>query len=227
MHFYIPIINFPIYGIIVLSSIFIGIAYASIMMVRSGAGKQSVLYTSMLSFVSIITCSLTLSITLYQDPEQIGFIAAGGAAGLLIGVLLSVFINQDHEKDTIVAWVLSAPLMYGLSKIGCHFAGCCYGIPYDGMFSVTYELHGHRSFFPIQITEAFVFVIIFLIGIILVRISDKKMRTARVVIVLSAIAKIGLDFLRATHIGGEIISINQIMIAILTVAALVLSFLWG
>ena len=226
MRFYVPVIDLPLYGIIVLTSILIGIVVAAVMMIRSGAKKETVLYTSMLAFVSIIICSFGLSTILYQDIRKVGFVAAGGAVGLLIGVLISVLINHDHEKDTIVAWILVAPLMYGLSKIACHFAGCCYGIPYNGIFSVTYETKEHISYFPVQLSETVIFLLIFFIGLIMYRKVSKKMEAARVVLILSAIAKIGMDFLRDAHV-GEVISANQIMIAIIAGAAFILSFLWG
>ena len=33
---------------------------------------------------------------------------------------------------------VTLPLIYGLAKIACFIVGCCHGIPYDGLFSVTY-----------------------------------------------------------------------------------------
>ena len=56
--------------------------------------------------------------------------------------------------------------MYAVGKIGCFFAGCCYGIEYNGFLNVTYNYSAIApkgiSLFPIQLLESIVFLIIFL-----------------------------------------------------------------
>ncbi|MDD3168116.1 MAG: hypothetical protein PHC91_01455 [Eubacteriales bacterium] len=47
------------------------------------------------------------------------------------------------------------------SKLGCFFAGCCHGNPYDGFFTVVYTENSHAllqtvPLFPIQLVEALV-----------------------------------------------------------------------
>lgn len=57
--------------------------------------------------------------------------------------------------------LISAYTYMIFSKLGCFFAGCCHGNPYDGFFSVTYPVGSHAflqniSLFPIQLVEAMV-----------------------------------------------------------------------
>ena len=47
------------------------------------------------------------------------------------------------NKTFIKGAIISLPLIYSISKLACFFAGCCFGLPYDGLFSVTYTSRGN------------------------------------------------------------------------------------
>ena len=54
----------------------------------------------------------------------------------------------------------AAPLAHGISRVGCYLAGCCWGLPSDGPFAVTYPDHapiapGGVPVHPVQLYEAF------------------------------------------------------------------------
>ena len=66
------------------------------------------------------------------------------------------------NKKIIKYSILSLPLVYGLSKVACAVAGCCGGIPYEGLFKVKYISVQNIWQFPVQITETIVFIIIFI-----------------------------------------------------------------
>lgn len=212
----IPELKYSIYSPIVLLSIIIGIIMASLLMKKAGVTAKSIFYTDMLVFVFIIVCSFMMSIALTGDIRRISFVAAGGAAGLILGATLSIFIISEKVIDTAIAWVLATPLMYGLSKIACFLTGCCHGIRYKGAFNVIYVTKGHDSYFPIQLLESIVFVIIFIIGLILyLKLEDKRLLVARLVVILSAIAKIGLEYLRFNHAER---GVSGYQVAIFTIA---------
>ncbi len=124
---------------------------------------------------------------------------------------------------------LVLPLMYSISKIGCHFAGCCAGIPYNGWVTVEYvksDVTGDNTpeLFPIQLTETVVFACIFILGAILFKLHVKDASFG--VFVLSDAAKFLLDFLRESHI-GIILSFTQVLCALLLVCICVVYVLKG
>ncbi len=218
----IPEFKYSLYSPIVLLSIIIGIIMASLLMKKAGVIGKSIFYTDILVFVFIIVCSFMMSIALTGDIRRISFVAAGGAAGLILGATLSIFIISEKVIDTAAAWVLVTPLMYGLSKIACFVSGCCYGIRYRGPFNVIYVAKGHDSYFPIQLLESIVFVVIFIIGLILyLKLADKRLLVARLVVILSAITKIGLEYLRFNH-AERGVSGYQVIIFIIACAAYLL-----
>ena len=218
----IPEFKYSLYSPIVLLSIIIGIIMASLLMKKAGVTGKSIFYTDILVFVFIIVCSFMMSIALTGDIRRISFVAAGGAAGLILGTTLSIFIISEKVIDTAAAWVLVTPLMYGLSKIACFVSGCCYGIRYRGPFNVIYVAKGNDSFFPIQLLESIFFVIIFFIGLLLyLKLADKRLLVARLVVILSAITKIGLEYLRFNH-AERGVSGYQVIIFIIACAAYLL-----
>ncbi|MBO4510103.1 MAG: prolipoprotein diacylglyceryl transferase [Lachnospiraceae bacterium] len=208
------------YGIIIVSSILIGCFAAACLMKYSGARKETIFYTVVINIVMILAFSLMLSVLLTGSILKMGFVAVGGAAGLLFGITFSAILHKDHSRECFSAWIISAPLMYGLSKIACHLTGCCKGIEYKGLINVRYKKLTGGPFFPAQITETVVFILIFLIGLILYLRMKDKLKAAVVVMVISAAAKFGLDYLRYTHV-GVIISDNQIMIICLSVITII------
>lgn len=219
---YISVLNFNFYAPIVILSIIIGLIVASLLCRRAGASKQTVIYTAILTFVMILVVSAMMSFVLSGSIRKIGFVGAGGALGLILGVVISGFIHNDHVKESIAAWVVTAPLMYGLSKIACHITGCCNGIPYHGALCVTYEVHDGASYFPVQLLETVVFLLIFAVGLVLF-LKARNISLYNVVstvLVLSCIAKVSIEFLRESHI-GKIISGYQVIVISITVVFLV------
>lgn len=219
---YIPELKYTFYAPIVLASIMLGMAAAAILMRRAGVKKQTVLYTSLLTFVSIIIVSFATSVVLSGDIRRIGFVGAGGALGLLIGAVASALIHGDHVSESLSAWVVSAPLMYGLSKIACHITGCCKGVPHSGTFRVIYERYDGQSFFPVQLTETISFLAIFIIGLILYAKMKNKLNAAIITLVLSGVFKIGLEFLRDSHLGKVVTGYQILVLAITCVGAIAL-----
>ena len=221
---FIPELKYTFYGPIVMLSIIIGIIVACVMMKKAGVRKETVIYTVLLTFVSIIICSFIISVNLSGSIRKVGFVGAGGALGLLIGAFASAFIIRDHIEESIAAWIVVSPLMYGLSKTACHIAGCCNGIPYNGVFCVSYGARGGQSFFPVQLTETFVFLVIFAIGLMLYKRMEKPLNAGMIVLLASAFAKVGLEFLRESHMGSIITGYQILVLAIAFAGCVVMRF---
>ncbi len=202
--------SFPVYSIIVIASILTGVILASIIMYRAGLKRTTIIYTALLTFVCILICGLSFSMITSGGRSSIGFTGAGGAIGLLVGSFASLMIHRDHEIETICSWIVTAPLMYGLSKTACHVVGCCHGIRYSHVGYIVYTKEGIPRF-PVQITETAVFILIFIIGIVLLFNLKKIIFSAIVVEILCIIAKFGADYLRESHYeSAHLFSQNQI-----------------
>ena len=103
-----------------------------------------------------------------------GFVFYGGLIGGVIG--LFVYCRQFKRPLSAIfdIYAVVLPLGHAFGRVGCFFAGCCYGMPYDGVFSYTYFVEGMlfdgagkdalygRSLFPVQLFEAAFLFLIFL-----------------------------------------------------------------
>ena len=205
-------INFPIYGTIIILSVIIGMIYIYYAMRKDNFNDKRIIYY----FIMFIVFSVIFGkfFTVVTNPEKNNFLTAGlSAYGGLVGVILAAVIFDKiipTNKKIIKYSIISLPLIYGLTKIACSIIGCCHGIPYDGIFAVTYENKLNIPVFPIQIVETITFLIIFFIC--------HKLRNNKyiiyIVIGLGCIFKFLLDFLRYDHVASNI-TVNQIFSLVL------------
>lgn len=83
-------------------------------------------------------------------------------------------------------------LFYSILKIGCFCAGCCYGIPYNGIGHITLN---NNNILPLQIIESIYNMILFACIIILQKNNDDN-RIICKGILLFEIGKFAFAFLR-------------------------------
>lgn len=129
-----------------------------------------------------------------------GFVFYGG----FIGGVLMIYIYCKQYKCSIgsmfEAIIPAMPLVHALGRVGCFFAGCCYGIPYDGIGSIIFTQsigapHG-IPLFPTQLVEAGLNLIICLV---LLRAFFKKMNASKMMVlyvILYSMMRFGIEFLR-------------------------------
>lgn len=145
---------------------------------------------------------------------KVGLSSYGAVIGIII--LLFLFSKQYKKsfKNLIYILLPSIPLMYGIGKIGCFLAGCCYGIEYNGPLSVSYNYSYSApkgiSLFPIQLLESIIFIAIFIYTYN--KIIKRKPNNIIVgqTFVICGVSKFSLDYLRMSHM-GKLFSINQLV----------------
>ena len=199
--------NFPIYGIIIIISILFGMLYIFFSLKKDKYKNNNVfLYFFMYIIFSIVFGKMFTMIT-SSNIENIltaGLSSYGGFVGCIVASIIFERILPTNNK-IIKYTIISLPLVYSLSKIACFISGCCYGIPYRGIFNVTYTSGLNIKLFPVQIVETIAFFIIFLI-------CNKykyKKNIIYITIIICSISKFLLDFFRYEHI-YKIITVNQI-----------------
>ena len=207
----IPKINFPFYGIIIVLSVFIGMAYIYFNLRKDGYHNKQVLYY----FIMYISFAFVFGkmYTIYAYGEGNLLTAGLSAYGGLIGVVIASIVFEKilpSDGNIIKYTILSLPLVYGLTKIACSIVGCCGGIPYDGIFKVKYINSLNIWQFPIQIVEVVVFLIVFFIC----NCFKKRKNIHYIVLIVVSVFKFLLDFLRYDHI-SILITKNQIFSIIL------------
>lgn len=207
----------PVYGIMILLSLVIGLLYILISLKKEGIRNKNVYLFILLYLIFTMMFGLKISISQNAENHYIikgGLYSYGGAIGVILAAVIFEKILPTNNKIVKYA-IISLPLTYAISKLGCFHAGCCYGIPYDGPLSVTYIDKMQFSVFPVQMLETIVFFMIFVICNYL----KKSKNAIYITIILSALAKFLLDYLRYEHI-GKTFTINQGYSIILIVVAI-------
>ncbi len=93
----------------------------------------------------------------YHKPSKlsINFSSGNSIVGSLIGVTILIYIISRFNKKILEKTDFVIPsflVLQFIGKIGCSFAGCCYGFAFSGCCSIM-NIHNTNTF-PIQIFEA-------------------------------------------------------------------------
>ncbi len=143
-----------------------------------------------------------------------GFVFYGGLLGGALGVYI---YGKQFKLNSIKYFDLCAtvlPLGHAIGRIGCFLSGCCYGIKYDGPFSHIYYNSANLftplnvNLFPVQLLEAFLLLILF---IILLTMWLKKTKTGQITVVyltIYAIIRFFLEYLRGDSERGRFINLS-------------------
>lgn len=144
-----------------------------------------------------------------------GYVFYGGLIGGIVGVL--VFCKNFHfyTPSYVTVLVPLIPFAHSFGRIGCFLAGCCYGIPYDGIFSVrfpknihTSQIHIHDRF-PVQLLEA---LLCFILFVIIYTYTKKKIplgfQTLGIYLIFYSIMRFFLEYLRGDAIRGKLLLLS-------------------
>lgn len=87
-----------------------------------------------------------------------GLVFYGGLIGAVLGALRYCKHFGIHAKEAFETITPAVPLFHAFGRVGCFMAGCCYGIEYDGAFSVTFQnaigAPNGVPLLPVQLIEA-------------------------------------------------------------------------
>ena len=206
-------INFPIYGTCILLSIIFGTLYIILSLKREKLSKEAIFYFALLNIVFAFFGGLCISNILTNSSSLSSY---AGAISVIISAI--IFNKIIPNKNIYLKYaIISLPLIYSIGKIGCFLAGCCYGIPYNNILSVTYTNGLNIPLFPIQIVETIVFMILFLI----LNYIKKNKYIIEITLIICALSKFLLDYLRYDHV-TKAITMNQIISLIIIVIGIII-----
>lgn len=141
-----------------------------------------------------------------------GYIFYGG----LIGAIIAIYIYCMKFKVNFVGMLdltaPSIPIIHGFGRIGCFFAGCCYGIPFEGPGHVIFEnslaAPNQVALLPTQLIESG---INFIAGVLLLIYALPLRKPGRIIglyLIYYALLRFGMEFLRGDLVRGFLFSIS-------------------
>ena len=210
----------PAYGTIIFIGLLFGVAVASLMCKKYNFSKLDILLSTILACIGlIIGAKLVYMITVIKDIPDVyrlskgnifyvifymfgGYVFYGGLIGALLGYTFYCKwfkLNLGAMMNIIAPAV---PLAHAFGRIGCFMGGCCYGIKYHGIFAVNFPYNqfvedlGPASRFPVQLLEALLNFILFIILLIYARKKRKSYNVLGIYLIGYSVIRFSLEFLR-------------------------------
>ncbi len=198
-----------------------------------GSGIYAVIAGAIGAKLLFLAVSARQIIELHLGLEAIikgGFVFYGGLFGGILG--LWIYTKQFHFPiyDLLDLFAVVLPLGHAIGRVGCFFSGCCYGIPYDGFFSYTYE---HTlgdapigvPLLPVQLIESVCLLALFVCVLCIFLLKPQKRGMPAFVYIFGyATMRFILEFFRGDYVRGifGIFSTSQWISILLFCAAAVL-----
>ncbi len=174
---------------------------------------DSMIFTALISGFagSKILYALTNLELLLKDPMAVlgadGWVVYGGILGGLFGMWVYSRIKKISFMDYLNLLAPEVALGQAFGRIGCFFAGCCYGRVTASHFGVVFPAHSMApagvSLIPTQLISSFGDFVLFAI---LYKIFESSHRdqTAAWYLILYSIGRFLVEFLRGDEIRGHI-----------------------
>lgn len=173
----------PIYGLCYLLGIFISVFVGSLICYRKKMPKYEMVYSAVFTAVGgligakVLFVLINLKYVIQNDISfeallKGGFVFYGGFIGGILGLLVYCKCFKERLLNYAAIYTTVLPLGHAIGRVGCLFAGCCYGMPYDGPFAVTYthtagDTPLNTPLFPVQGIEAALLIILFIVMLII------------------------------------------------------------
>ena len=208
------------YGLMIALGVVIGVGLGYLVMRRRGYDADDFLLLSAYGGLGAMIGAKALflwTVRDYIDPPrlldptyELGALAPAGfvfLGGFCCGTVLVAIMSQVHgiSLSTILQNGLFAlPLAHGFGRIGCFLGGCCYGIPYEGPFAVTFPediIPGSVPRFPVQLLSA---LLLFILAAVLYLVSRTRHKAIVpwLYVSLDCIGRFVVEFLRGDSIRG-------------------------
>ncbi len=160
-----------------------------------------------------------------------GFVVYGGIIGGIVASWIYLRVKKRNFLDYFDVVMPSVALAQGFGRLGCFFAGCCYGRETDGPFCIVFT---HSDFAPNNVplipTQLMSSAGDFLIALFLVWFASrnpKKGRVGALYLILYGCGRFVIEFFRGDPRGAVgALSTSQLISLVIVAAGLVLFFLF-
>lgn len=239
-------IKLPLYGPIFLVGFIIALLLAIKYAPKYKIAREDIFFVSLFGIVGMLVGAKILYFVtripkiienfdrlqkaIFDEPEYVVNFAFGGMVfyGGLIGAVLGAYIYCKKYQVNLIGvldiYAPLIPLVHGFGRVGCFFAGCCYGVEYHGALNVRFpynelvpELNDVPRF-PVQLVEAGLNLGLFAVLFILMNKNRLKPgRALGIYLIYYTIVRYILEMFRGDIIRGGIgiFSTSQIISIIL------------
>lgn len=224
----------------------IGIGFMAALIVADKRAKKKGLDTDFvfnLAFVCIIFGLLGAKLlyflteikTIINNPKNIldlmdGFVVYGGIIGGILSAYLYCRMKRKNFLTYFDLFVPSLAIAQGFGRIGCFFAGCCYGLETTSHFSIMFKNSAYApNYVHLIPTQLISSVGDFAIGLLLILLAKRNPKSgivASAYLILYGIGRFIIEFFRGDLIRGSIgsLSTSQFISIFIILAGIILGF---
>lgn len=152
-------------------------------------------------FLTLCKQIVARKLSFLQNP---GIVFYGGLLGGMIGGIIASKMLRVRVEIIEACVVPYIPLGHAVGRIGCLLAGCCYGLPYSGIFAVStqFDTTG-MTHFPIQVVEALFNLLIMTILLFYTKKIRRRYRVLLLYLIMYSLLRFCLEFFRGDLIRGS------------------------
>lgn len=211
--------DLPAYGLLCGLGVLLALAVSLVRVRKSGlrADAAFVVFTGALAFgilgalvfYGVITYGASDLLPMFAGKKPMGFVFYGGLISGMIAALALMRILRLPFEAYAREMLPALPLAHAVGRIGCFFAGCCYGRETDLFFGVRYpadHITGGARLIPVPLIEAACLFAIFFALCSLPR--RRNLSTIRLYVFLYAPVRFFLEFLRGDEIRGIFLGLS-------------------
>lgn len=141
-----------------------------------------------------------------------GMVFYGGLIGGCLGAIAYAKCFNVNAVPNAEAIIPCIPLFHCFGRIGCFLGGCCYGIEYDGPFSVTFTqaIGGPNGvpLLPIQLIEAGANLITFFVLMALLKRFKRPLQDFGLYLAIYSVERLIFEFFRGDIVRGSFLSLS-------------------
>jgi phosphatidylglycerol:prolipoprotein diacylglycerol transferase len=206
------------YGVLYASGIAIGLLIAIRLLVRDGLPADLGWDVALALIVGAVAGARLEYVrshlsTFSADPARIlalrdgGLVFYGGFIGAVAAIVALLAWRRAPILRVLDAFAAPIPVGHAIGRVGCVFAGCCWGAPTDLPWSIRYPLaHASRGVpvHPVQLYEA---AFDLGLGVALVALHGRRRFPGQILacfLLAYPLARLGLETLRGDAIRGEV-----------------------
>ena len=227
-------LSFPTYGMIAFAGLLVCAAVSVVLLRRRNINSSDFLFTTVAVAVGLLAGShLLYALTRSAEIAQViknygeyssfasffedfiryfsGMVFYGGLyGGLLFGVLFAKKKKYPVREMTDVFAVL-VPLFHVFGRVGCFFAGCCYGVKWQYGISgrvIVGDVKEYAKRLPIQLVEAGMLLVIFSVMLWLFAKNKCRQKLIFVYLCTYAVIRFVLEFFRGDEVRGFFLTLS-------------------
>lgn len=161
-----------------------------------------------------------------------GIVFYGGLLGYVTAFIFICKIwHKGVEPGAVDLMAVSIPLFHAVARVGCFFAGCCYGTETTSRFAVRYSTYigaevNTAMRIPVQLVESGINAVIFTVLMVLLFRGEYKGKLLMAYLLMYAVTRISTELLRGDAARGiwRGVSFSQLISAVIIITVSITLF---